>query len=462
MAKPEPKKQLDEIVEIVTRHPDGANLKAIAEQFGPRAARRTLQKWLKDLVKQGRLVLDGDRKGAKYFAIKKSAAGVLAERTLQLSEGAQEVQLLISRPEEERRPVSYNREFLDSYKPNETYYLSKTQRISLQKIGTVEPGEQPAGTYARKILSRLLIDLSWNSSRLEGNTYSVLDTKNLIELGQAAEGKEQTETQMIMNHKGAIEFMVDSADSIGFNRFTIKNLHGFLAENLLSNPDAAGRLRRIEVGISNSVYLPLAIPQLIEECFDQVLATAQRIDDPFEQSFFAMVHLPYLQPFDDVNKRVSRLAANIPFVKNNLIPLAFKGVPRDIYTQGLLGVYELNRVELLRDVFVEAYERSAQQYAAVLQSLGEPDPFRFKYTKAIKEIVGDVVRQAIGREQTHRFVLSRPQTILVEKKDQEQFVRLVETEIYSLHEGNFARYRITQPEFSHWQDNWNSSVSDQP
>lgn len=152
--------------------------------------------------------------------------------------------------------------------------------------------------------------------------------------------------------------------------------------------------------------------------------------------------------------------ANIPFVKNNLIPLAFKGVPRDIYTQGLLGVYELNRVELLRDVFVEAYERSAQQYAAVLQSLGEPDPFRFKYTKAIKEIVGDVVRQAIRREDTHRFVLSRPQTVLVEKKDQEQFVRLVETEIYSLHEGNFARYRVTQSEFSQWQNNWNSSLPD--
>ncbi|MBU6451517.1 MAG: Fic family protein [Cyanobacteria bacterium REEB67] len=460
MAKPEPKKQLDEIVEIVTQHPEGASLRVIAERFGPRAARRTIQKWLKDLVEQGRLVLDGEKKGARYFAVKKNGAGILPERTLQISSAAQEVQQMISRPEGDRRPVSYNRQFLDSYQPNESFYLSKAQRISLRNIGTVESGAQPAGTYARKILSRLLIDLSWNSSRLEGNTYSVLDTKNLIELGQAAEGKDQTETQMIMNHKGAIEFMVDSADSIGFNRYTIQNLHSFLAENLLSNPDAAGRLRRIEVGISHSVYLPLAIPQLIEECFDQVLATAQRIEDPFEQSFFVMVHLPYLQPFDDVNKRVSRLAANIPFVKNNLIPLAFKGVPRDIYTQALLGVYELNRVELLRDVFVEAYERSAQQYAVVLQSLGEPDPFRFKYAKAIKEIVGDVVRQVVKREDTHKFVLSRPQIVMVDKREQEQFIRLVETEIYSLHEGNFARYRVTPSEFSKWNDNWNPSPPD--
>jgi hypothetical protein len=101
-----------------------------------------------------------------------------------------------------------------------------------------------------------------------------------------------------------------------------------------------------------------------------------RITDPFEQAFFAMVQIPYLQPFDDVNERVSRLSANIPFIKGNLSPLSFEGVPRETYTDAVLGVYELNRVELLRDVFIWACERSAARYAAVRQSLGEPDPFR--------------------------------------------------------------------------------------
>ena len=104
---------------------------------------------------------------------------------------------------------------------------------------------------------------------------------------------------------------------------------------------------------------------MIEECFDQILATASAISDPFEQAFFVMVQLPYLQPFDDVNKRVSRLAANIPLIKANLVPLSFEDVPRQLYTEAMLGVYEMKRIELLRDVFIWAYGRSAARYAAV-------------------------------------------------------------------------------------------------
>ena len=105
-----------------------------------------------------------------------------------------------------------------------------------------------------------------------------------------------------------------------------------------------------------------------------------------------MVQLPYLQPFDDVNKRVSRLAANIPFIKGNLSPLSFTDVPRSTYTDAILGVYELNEADLLKDVFIWAYERSADRYAAVRQSLGEPDPFRLRHRAALREIVGEVIR----------------------------------------------------------------------
>ena len=103
-------------------------------------------------------------------------------------------------------------------------------------------------------------------------------------------------------------------------------------------------MRAIPVGIAKTVYHPLAVPQLIEECFQHILDTAAAIADPFEQSFFAMVHLPYLQPFEDVNKRVSRLAANIPLIRHNLCPLSFVDVPERAYIDGILGVYELNRI----------------------------------------------------------------------------------------------------------------------
>ncbi len=124
--------------------------------------------------------------------------------------------------------------------------------LSQSQIGKTQTAGQSAGTYARRILNRLLIDLAWNSSRLEGNTYSLIDTGRLIEFGEEAAGRNHTETQMILNHKDAIEFLVDYADKIDFNRHSICNLHALLSNNLLANRAASGRLRSIAVGIGES------------------------------------------------------------------------------------------------------------------------------------------------------------------------------------------------------------------
>ena len=135
---------------------------------------------------------------------------------------------------------------------------------------------------------------------------------------------------MILNHKEAIEFLVESSGEVDFNRYTILNLHALLSNNLLPNPTSSGRLRVFGVGITNSVFTPLGIPQLIEAFFDLLLEKARQIENPFEQAFFILVQLLYLQPFDDVNKRVSRLAANLPFNRHNLAPLSFIDVPEGI------------------------------------------------------------------------------------------------------------------------------------
>jgi hypothetical protein len=370
-----------------------------------------------------------------------------------LSLAGKEIRRYLSQPLTARKPVGYDRQFLDSYRPNRSFYLTAEDRSRLADVGQPKFAAQAAGTYAKQILNRLLIDLSWNSSRLEGNTYSLLDTKRLIESGEEAQGRDRLEAQMIINHKDAISFLVGAADEIGFNRYTILNLHGILAQNLLPDEGAAGRLRHIAVGIEKSTFHPLELPQLIEESFNQLLATATAIQDPFEQAFFVMVHLPYLQPFDDVNKRVSRLSANIPFIKQNLSPLSFTDVPREIYTEAVLGVYELKKVDLLRDVFVWAYERSAARYAAVRQSVGEPDPFRFKHSEALRKIVGDVVRGGMNRRVAGEHIAAWVEQNIA-APDRARFRDMAEAELLSLHEGNFARYQIRPSEFSKWQTTW--------
>lgn len=464
MPKRIPEQELDAILAIVAAHPEGVPVGTIREGLPYELPPRMLQRRLALLLEQKRLVADGRSKGRRYrvpvtitgkgnLVAGSATVAARVEVYVPISPEAETIKQAVRAPVQDRQPVGYQRGFLNDYRPNETYYLPAKTRQRLLKMGRPPDSERPAGTYARTIYSRLLIDLSWNSSRLEGNTYSLLETERLLELGETAEGKDTLEAQMILNHKAAIELLVDQADEIGFNRYTILNLHALLADNLLADPQAGGRLRRSPVGVDGTVYHPLEVPQLIEERFETILDTAAAITDPFEQAFFALVHLAYLQGFEDVNKRVSRLAANIPLIRGNLCPLSFVDVPERAYVDGVLGIYELNRVELLRDVFVWAYERSSARYSAVRQSLGEPDPFRMQYRELVAELVAAVVHAGMDRKAATALARQRAAE-QVPPADQARFVEVVETEIMSLHEGNIARYRLRPAEYQAWRQGW--------
>lgn len=445
------------VLKAVAQSAAGANIEQIEAQLPQPPTRRTLQRWLNALVGQGRLRKEGQARSTRYLlpvqAAPEAADAAPGDVFFPLSDEARAIDIAVRQPVQHRTPVGYRRSFLDSYRPNTTFYLHAALRAELQALGQVAAHNEPAGTYARSIANRLLIDLSWNSSRLEGNTYSLLETERLLSAGDAAEGKGALEAQMILNHKAAIEFLMDCTPDVGFNRYTLLNLHALLSDNLLPDPTASGRLRTVAVGIGQAVFLPLEGPQLIAECFAQVLDTAAAIQDPLEQAFFAMVHLPYLQPFEDVNKRVSRLAANIPLIQHNLCPLSFVDVPPAAYISAMLGVYELNRIELLRDVFAWAYKRSCARYSAVRQSLGEPDPFRLRYRALIFDTVAEVVRAAMNKQRAIAFVARQARQHLP-PADQHRFVEVTETELMSLHEGNMARYRLRPSEFEAWRQGW--------
>jgi hypothetical protein len=455
-----PQKNLNDILEAVGKSPTGS-IEDIGAALKVKLPRRTLQRHLARLVDEKRLIVEGRARGSRYrlpvitgeahIREADDKAEARSEKYVPISPQAESIRRSISQPVQKRAPVGYNRAFLDAYRPNQTFYLPEQTRQRLLELGR-SPDERPAGTYVRQIYARLLIDLSWNSSRLEGNTYSLLETERLLQIGETAEGKDARETQMILNHKAAIEMLVEQADEIGFNRYTILNLHALLSDNLL-DPQAGGRLRAIPVGVDGSVYHPLEVPQLIDECFQQILDTATAIADPFEQAFFAMVHLPYLQPFEDVNKRVSRLAANIPLVRGNLCPLSFVDVPERAYVDGLLAVYELNLVELLRDVFVWAYQRSCARYSALKQSLGDPDPFRLRYRTIVSDTVAHIVRSGLDRKSAIAFIRQRADEALP-GEDRARFVEVTETEIMALHEGNIARYRLRPSEYRSWMEKW--------
>ncbi len=458
MPKPHLQAELNKIVETVGAHAGGLGVDALLTALGESLPRRTVQRRLAQLVDAQIIRTIGVGRATRYQRVLQiPPANFAAEPVgeyqsnapaIPMSPEGAEIRAYIRLPRQQRRPVGYKVEFLEAYQPNVTAYLPSKLREQLYELGRSTTTNAPAGTFVRDILSRLLIDLSWASSKLEGNTYTRLDTERLIEFGQSAEGKDAFETQMILNHKAAIEYLVYDPVRAALTPDTVIALHALLSDGLMPDPLTCGRIRHRAVDIGGSVYLPIALPQRLEELFGITISIAAEIRDPFEQAFFLMVHLPYLQPFEDVNKRVSRLAANIPFIAHNLCPLSFVDVPQQAYVDGVLGVYELNRVDLLRDVFVWAYARSCQQYVAVKQHLVPPDTFRLRYRAALNEIVAAIIRNA---EPAADATARARMPLAVLEVDRERFVALVLSEFKNLHAGNVVRFGLRSLEFAAWE-----------
>ncbi len=430
----------------------------------PGLARRTAQRHLAKGIQSGILVGQGEGRGRRYLLADRGSYGSTVPKALLLQEtpdkapafpswiplslDSLDVLRYVDQDLGARKPVGYQHEFLAAYEPGRTWYLSEPLRRQLHKMGKTSAVNAPAGTYSRAILNRLLIDLSWASSHLEGNTYSRLDTLQLIQHGQVAQGKAALETQMILNHRAAIELLVNNIDTVGLNRYTLMNIHSALSENLLPDQEDEGRVRQHAVHIGQSVYRPLSGSAQLEAGLDMLLQKVGLIPDPFEQSFFMMVHLPYLQPFADMNKRSSRLAANLPLFRANLCPLTFLDVPEQAYSRATLGVYEMTRVELLRDLYTWAYQRSTHEYSSIQQNLTEPDPHRLKWRNFIKQCVREAVQQPLLDPLKH---VQTQVALHIPQDEQAPVFALLVNELGRLHEGVLARYGLKPSEFALWK-----------
>ena len=419
--------EIESLIITLLAHKQEISLAEVAEAAllskSDESDRKAIRRVLNSLISRGILVAEGAARARVYRHIKAASAEERgAFEGIPVSSDSRKLLAYLSKPVSSREIAGYNIEYLLSYEPNHTTYLSNKQRTELLAMGAVENIVHPAGTYARNILDRLLIDLSWNSSRLEGNTYSLLETKRLIELGESASDKDAAETQMILNHKNAI-----------------------------GDPSACGQLRKIGVGISGSTYIPLENPHLLKECFDRFIEKINLIDDPFEQSIFSLVHLSYLQAFEDVNKRTARLASNIPLIRRNLKPLSFIDVNMVSYITALLGVYEKNDISLLVDLYIWAYRRSSQRYSATQQALGLPDLLKLKYRTMISDIVRSIILKNVKGSLIVTVIRKKIAENNLTKTEADQLLQMIEIEIASLHEGNIARFKIRPSEFYTWK-----------
>ena len=444
--------QKEEIITILENHPKGLSRQQLSDILDFTINKKTLQRRLTSLADDGQIAKEGEKKATRYYpiqALNETNKGHLKDNLASIfSAKSQEKLKFLDTPLYARERVSYNRDFLDGYVPNQDIYVPKKVREGLFKGGKRFDEQLAAGTYARQICQRLLIDLSYNSSRLEGNTYSRLDTQKLVEEGISAEGKVHEETVMIMNHTEAILFLVENAQDIELNSLTIRNLHHLLSQDLLANPEACGNIRTIEVDIGQSTYKPLVNPHVLKELFELILQKAKKIEDPFEQSFFLLVQLSYLQAFEDVNKRTSRLSCNIPFIKSNLCPLSFTDVSRDDYTTALLAIYEKNDVEPMLELFVWAYSCSCKQYGVVKKSLGEIDVFRIQYRHQRKAAMGQIVKQGLHGTAAEELIENYCGEQAI--KDIDKFTAMTLADLSTLHAGAIIGLGITEAQLNAW------------
>ncbi len=409
----------DKILQILGEAEGPVSIAEIEAELS--VTRRTILRDLNTLIESGLVRGDGKRRGRTYSLVGSPTPSM---------------------------PGTWNQAWLKGYEPNRTFLLPAELRAGLAQVGS-PTSVLPAGTYARRILDRLLIDLSWSSSQLEGNTYTLLDTEELILNDKASEHHSPLETAMVLNHKAAIEFVVENADAEITSGF-IRNLHALLSENLLADPGAEGKIRVRPVLISGTEYVPTADPITIKEGLESICTKAERIEDPFEASFFLLVHLPYLQPFIDVNKRVSRLAANLPFIKNNYYPLLFLKTDRNEYLRAMLDIYEWNDIDALVDIFVSSYRYSAAKYAVIAESLGQPDPVRLKYRQVIKDAVATLIRELCRDSEVETRVTKLPLSVPTEALADVR--RIIGEDIAALNEGNYSKYPVRPSEFLAWQN----------
>jgi DNA-binding transcriptional ArsR family regulator len=420
---------------------------------------RTLRNWLRRLVEDGVVESQGARKGRRYRIRDQSivpAAGSYAGAAQASSAAIHTIfsadsQAWIKRVEAPlytRAPATYREDWLHAYVPNASAYLTSQRRGELKALGKRDPIYGRAGTYIQKIYHRLLIDFTFNSSRLEGNTYTLADTERLLLQGAAAPGKPNAERIMILNHKEAIDYLARHIDTLQADETTIRTLHYLLADSLIA-PGAAGQIREDSVRVSATTYAPLDGRERLTRLLLMLLEKARAILDPFEQSFFLLVHISYLQAFVDVNKRTARLASIIPLIRGDYVPQSFVEVDTDSYLKATIAVYELNEVGPLADLYAWSYRRSCERYDTTIQVVGF-DEIAALYRLSRRALVADLVRAKVSPDEVANWITAHVPAN-VEPQHRMKFVSDVLAELAHLDASRIGGLGITRQELEEWQ-----------
>jgi len=231
--------------------------------------------------------------------------------------------------------------------------LNKNYQSNIKKLSP---------TIIKKEFERLTIELSWKSSQIEGNTYSLIDTEILLKNRQEAKGHSKEETTMILNHKKALDYIRDKKDN--FKKLTlrkIEDIHSLVVDDL----DITKGLRKRMVGITGTRYKPLDNQHQIKESLEKTIKVINSSKNPFSKALFALLMISYIQPFEDGNKRTARLLSNAILLSDNVCPLSYRSIDKSDYKKAVIIFYEQNNCRFFKEIFKEQFEFAVENYFRV-------------------------------------------------------------------------------------------------
>ena len=242
---------------------------------------------------------------------------------------------------------------VDLFTPEETAHLQSLQAIFRSHVDNMSESEY------RKEMERLGIDLSWKSSQIEGNTYSLLETERLLRESKTADGKTKEEAVMLLNHKDALRFVLDNPDYLqNLTISHIEDIHTLLIKEL----SVEKGLRHRRVGITGTNYHPLDNEFQIREAMQATCDLINRKNNVFEKALLALLLLSYIQPFMDGNKRTARITSNALLIANGYCPLSFRTVDSIDYKKAMLIFYEQNNLYAFKQIFINQFEFAVSEY----------------------------------------------------------------------------------------------------
>lgn len=254
---------------------------------------------------------------------------------------------------------NFNFELINSLQKIEIFSNKELEILNNLQNKYLENSSKLSKNQYDKELERLAIDLSWKSSQIEGNTYSLLETEKLLKDKQTAAGKTKDEATMLLNHKEVIDFIIENPTYIfPLSVSKIEDIHRFLTKEL--NIDK--NIRKHRVGISGTNYLPLDNEFQIKEALENSCNLIENTINIFEKSFLILLLLSYIQPFADGNKRTARIISNTILMKNNYCPISFRTVDSIEYKKAMLIFYEQNNLSAFKKIFIDQFQFAVNTY----------------------------------------------------------------------------------------------------